>query len=72
MEAAIRKRTAIAACGIALCGALAVPAALEVASAVTDSGQVQVDAVKGPKKPKKPPKPGKILKDPVTIAVNPS
>ncbi|WP_418957813.1 hypothetical protein [Streptomyces tritici] len=41
-------------CGLALCGALAAPAAMEAASYLTDSGQVQVDdSLKKPKKPKK-------------------
>ncbi|WP_199873746.1 hypothetical protein [Streptomyces sp. Root369] len=56
MEAAIRKRTAIAVCGFALCGALAAPAAIEAASVVSDSGQTHVDAVHKPKPPKKPKK----------------
>jgi outer membrane lipopolysaccharide assembly protein LptE/RlpB len=54
MQVAIRKRTALAACGFALCGALAAPAAMEVAATVADSGQVQTEAErKKPKKPKK-------------------
>ncbi|MFE6522284.1 hypothetical protein [Streptomyces sp. NPDC057794] len=56
MEAAIRKRTALAVCGFALCGALAAPAAIEAVSVVTDSGQTQVDAEKKVKKAKKPKK----------------
>lgn len=52
MEAAIRKRTALAVCGFALCGALAAPAAVEAASAIfDDTEQTQVDAER--KKPKK-------------------
>ncbi|MEE1760227.1 MULTISPECIES: hypothetical protein [unclassified Streptomyces] len=43
-EAAIRKRTAKAVCGFALCGALATPAVIEAASVVAESGQTQVDA----------------------------
>ncbi|MFF7391810.1 hypothetical protein ACFZAE_25615 [Streptomyces scabiei] len=54
MEAALRKRAAIAACGFALCGALAAPAAIEVASAITETEQTQVDAER--KKPKKAPR----------------
>jgi hypothetical protein len=51
MEAAIRKRTALAVCGFALCGALAAPAAVDAASALMDTEQTQVDAER--KKPKK-------------------
>jgi hypothetical protein len=51
MEAAIRKRTAIAVCGFALCGGLAAPATIEAVSALTDTEQTQVDADR--KKPKK-------------------
>ncbi|WP_405557731.1 hypothetical protein OHV08_28145 [Streptomyces canus] len=54
MEAAIRKRTALAVCGFAFCGVLAAPAAIEAASVVSDSGQTHVDAVKKPKPPNKP------------------
>lgn len=63
METALRKRTAMAACGIALCGALAVPAAMEVSPPTTHSGHVQVDAVRGDKakKVKKDPKPPKAI-----------
>ncbi|QIJ65286.1 hypothetical protein [Streptomyces sp. JB150] len=53
MEAALRRRTALAACGFALCGALAAPAAMEAASIVTDSGQTQVEAGDKAKKGKK-------------------
>ncbi|MBE4741973.1 hypothetical protein [Streptomyces caniscabiei] len=59
MEATIRKRTALTVCGFALCGALAAPAAIEVASIATGSGQTQVDHAERqkPKKEKKDPKP---------------
>lgn len=54
MQAVIRKRAATAACAFALCGALATPAAIEAASAITESGQTQVDAEsQKPKKAKK-------------------
>ncbi|MGV9889197.1 hypothetical protein [Streptomyces sp. NPDC003395] len=57
MEAALRSRTAVAVCGLALCGALAAPVAMEVAASLTQhDAQVQVDAVR--KKPKKPPRHG--------------
>ncbi|MFF5973979.1 hypothetical protein ACFY7C_20865 [Streptomyces sp. NPDC012769] len=52
MEATLRKRTALAACGFALCGALAAPAVMEAASVVADSGQTQVEAEKKAKKGK--------------------
>ncbi|GAA3391501.1 hypothetical protein [Streptomyces roseoviridis] len=56
MQAVIRRRTAVAVCGFALCGALAAPAAIEAASAVIDSGQSQTEAVDKVKKAKKPKK----------------
>ncbi|MFF8280800.1 hypothetical protein ACF05T_32850 [Streptomyces lateritius] len=56
MQAVIRKRAAVTVCGFALCGALAAPAAIEVAATVANGGQVQTESVKGPKKPKKPKK----------------
>ncbi|WP_225801926.1 hypothetical protein [Streptomyces sp. NK15101] len=54
MQVALRKRTALAVSGFALCGALAAPAVMDVVSMVTDTQQTQVDAVR--KKPKKPPR----------------
>ncbi|WP_143589991.1 hypothetical protein [Streptomyces africanus] len=70
MEVAIRKRTAIAVCGFALCGALAAPAAIEAASTVSDSGQTQVDAVrKKPGKEKKDKKPKAVALDVRSVAV---
>ena len=55
MQVALRKRTAIAVCGFALCGALAAPAAIEVVSVITDTQQTQVDEAER-KKPKKAPR----------------
>ncbi|MEU3747949.1 MULTISPECIES: hypothetical protein [Streptomyces] len=50
----MRRRAATAAGAFALCGALAAPAAIEAASAVSDTGQVVLkDHVDKPKKPKK-------------------
>ncbi|MFE5790987.1 hypothetical protein ACFQ8C_00270 [Streptomyces sp. NPDC056503] len=54
MQAVIRRRAAAAAGAFALCGALAAPAVIEAASAVSDSGHVVLqDHVDKPKKPKK-------------------
>jgi hypothetical protein len=69
MQAINYKRTAIAACGVALCGALAVPAAIEVAATVTDSGQTQIESDrKKPKKEKKAPKPKHIETEALDVA----
>ncbi|KQX65440.1 hypothetical protein ASD48_20560 [Streptomyces sp. Root1310] len=56
MQAVIRRRAALAACGFALCGALAAPAVIEAASAIFDTGQSQTQVDAERKKPKKPPR----------------
>jgi hypothetical protein len=53
-QAVVRKRTAVTACGFPLCGVLAAPAVMDMVSALTDTEQTQVDAMR--KKPKKPPR----------------